>query len=98
VPWLWKWVGRFGSTPLQKMTTAIRYMGYGSAFDSFDEYLKMSERTINICVIKFCSSISQLYENKYLRRLTTLDIQQLYVAHEAQQAFPGMLGSLDCMH
>ncbi|XP_021980383.1 uncharacterized protein LOC110876522 [Helianthus annuus] len=57
-------------------------MAYGTAPDAFDEYLKMSERTIR----------------RYLRRPTPSDIQALYAAHEARHGFRGMLGSIDCTH
>ena len=39
-----------------------------------------------------------LYGGRYLRKLTASDIQQLYDHHEAVHGFPGMLGSIDCMH
>ncbi|XP_021972042.1 uncharacterized protein LOC110867222 [Helianthus annuus] len=35
---------------------------------------------------------------QYLRKPNAYDVQQLYQAHEARHGFPGMLGSIDCMH
>lgn len=40
----------------------------------------------------------QIYGTRYLRRPTWSDIQQIYDWHEEKHSFPGMLGSLDCMH
>ncbi|XP_023755149.1 protein ANTAGONIST OF LIKE HETEROCHROMATIN PROTEIN 1-like [Lactuca sativa] len=39
-----------------------------------------------------------MYKAEYLRRPTSTDIQKLYEAHEARHGFPGMLGSIDCIH
>jgi hypothetical protein len=46
---------------------------------------------------KFCESIIGIYSAKYLRHPTTADLEQL-LTKGAKQGFPGMLGSLDCMH
>ncbi|GKF25672.1 ALP1-like protein, partial [Tanacetum coccineum] len=35
---------------------------------------------------------------KYLRKPDFNDIQKLYTAHNNIHGFPGMLGSIDCMH
>lgn len=40
----------------------------------------------------------ELYGSRYLRKPNSYDIQQLYEHHEEVHGFPGMLGSLDCMH
>nr|XP_043630051.1 uncharacterized protein LOC122601349 [Erigeron canadensis] len=37
-------------------------------------------------------------KDEYLRRPTSDDIQRLYARHEELHGFPGMLGSIDCMH
>ncbi|KAI3800084.1 hypothetical protein L1987_35392 [Smallanthus sonchifolius] len=101
VPWFRQRVdarGRVGFTSIQKCTTAIRQMAYGTASDSFDDYLKMSERTIRSCIYKFSKAIILLYGQKYLRKPSASDIQQLYAFHEAKHGFVGMLGSIDCTH
>jgi hypothetical protein len=90
--------GLVGFTTLQKMTAAIRVLGYGTASDSFDEYLQIPERTLNTCMLRFYNVIAHLYEHQYLRKPNAFDVQQLYAAHEAQHGFPEMLGSLDRMH
>jgi glycyl-tRNA synthetase alpha subunit len=87
VPWLRQQVdarGRVGFTTLQKMTVAIRFLGYDTTSDSFDDYLQMSERTLNTCVLKFRNAIAHLYEHQYLRKPNASDVQQLYAVHKAQ--------------
>jgi len=46
---------------------------------------------------KFCQGVIVNFGEKYLRRPTREDIQRLLHIGEAR-GFPGMLGSLDCMH
>ena len=85
-------------SPLQKCTAAIRQLAYGITGDAFDEYVRMGDSTARQCVNNFVLGIIQVYGKLYLRKPTYEDIQQLYAAHEERHGFPGMLGSLDCMH
>src|SRR5581483_4889320 len=85
-------------SPLQKCTAAIRQLAYGITGDAFDEYVRMGDSTARQCVNNFVLGIIQVYGKLYLRKPTNEDIQQLYAAHEERHGFPGMLGSLDCMH
>ncbi|KAJ0548852.1 putative harbinger transposase-derived protein [Helianthus annuus] len=87
-----------GFTTLQKCTAAIRQLAYGTVADALDEYLQMSARTTRECLYRFCHNVVKLYSKKYLRKSNSYDVQQLYQAHEARHGFPGMLGSIDCMH
>ncbi|XP_022014231.1 uncharacterized protein LOC110913716 [Helianthus annuus] len=87
-----------GFTTLQKCTAAIRQLAYGIVSDALDEYLQMSARTTRECLYRFCHNVVKLYSKKYLRKPIAYDVQQLYQAHEARHGFPGMLGSIDCMH
>ncbi|KAD5317367.1 hypothetical protein E3N88_17313 [Mikania micrantha] len=90
--------GKIGFSGLQKCTSAIRQLAYGTCSDSFDEYLQMSERMGRECIYKFCKCVIKLYAKKYLRKPNSHDIQQIYTFHEEVHGFPGMLGSLDCTH
>ncbi|XP_056845021.1 uncharacterized protein LOC108859955 [Raphanus sativus] len=90
-------VGRFGLTPLQKCTAAIRMLAYGCAGDMVDEYLRMGESTALLCLEKFTQGIIDLYGEKYLRKPTPEDLQRLLDIGEVC-GFPGMIGSIDCMH
>ncbi|CAI9261885.1 unnamed protein product [Lactuca saligna] len=58
----------------------------------------MSGHTVRECVYKFCKTICLVYGQQYLRKPTINDIHQLYTVHEGKHGFPGMLGSIDCMH
>ncbi|XP_022004303.1 uncharacterized protein LOC110901839 [Helianthus annuus] len=90
--------GQRGLTTLQKCTSAIRQLAYGYAANSLDKYLRMSKRTARECLHTFCEWIVRLYRKKYLRKPNANDVQKLYPAHEQRHSFPGMLGSIDCMH
>src|SRR5438270_3990608 len=93
----WDAVGRLGLSPLQKITTAIRILAYGCSADHWDEYIKIGQSTAIATLKKFCSTIIELFEARYLRSPTTEDIARLLEEGESR-GFPGMLGSLDCMH
>ncbi|XP_057779690.1 uncharacterized protein LOC130998275 [Salvia miltiorrhiza] len=90
--------GRPGFTPLQKCTIAIRMLANGGAADQYDEYLRIAESTSLDCMRRFCAVVIQRFGTEYLRRPTPADYQRLMAMHEAKHGFPGMLGSLDCMH
>ncbi|XP_052620997.1 uncharacterized protein LOC128126878 [Lactuca sativa] len=89
---------RMGFSSIQKCAAALRYLGYGIAFDASDEYLKISERTAVECVDWFSACVYEVFHEEYLRKPTQRDIERLYSAHEERHGFPGMLGSLDCTH
>ncbi|KAJ9560123.1 hypothetical protein OSB04_005283 [Centaurea solstitialis] len=87
-----------GLSPYQKCTAAIRQLAYGITGDAWDDYVRMGESTARKCLNHFVEGIIQMYGKVYLRKPTYEDIQQLYAAHDDRHGFPGMLGSLDCMH
>ena len=72
-------------------------LAYGSAADSIDEYLKLARSTALECLEKFCEGIIHCYEEEFCRRPNVADIQRL-LAKAEERGFPGMLGSIDCMH
>ncbi|XP_021985973.1 uncharacterized protein LOC110882200 [Helianthus annuus] len=90
--------GKMGFTTLKKCTAAIPQLAYGTAAVAWDEYLKMFERTARECLYKICKFVVRLYSQKYLRKPNFNDVQKLYQHHQATHGFPGMLGSIDCMH
>ncbi|XP_071687155.1 uncharacterized protein [Rutidosis leptorrhynchoides] len=91
-------IGRLTFTILQKMTSDLRQLAYGTAADMFDEYLKISEQTSILCFDNFCKCIITLYKERYMRSPYAYDVQRLYSKHEEKHGFKGMLGSIDCMH
>ncbi|KAI3741293.1 hypothetical protein L1987_58965 [Smallanthus sonchifolius] len=94
----WDARGRRGFTPIQKCTTAMRQLAYGSGSDELDENIKIAKKTTRICLYKFCKCIINIYGPKYLRKPTSSDIQKIYKHHEEVHGLLGMLGSLYCMH
>ncbi|XP_035842204.1 uncharacterized protein LOC118488894 [Helianthus annuus] len=66
--------GRRGFTTLQKCTSAIRQLAYGTAPDSLDEYLRMSERTARECLHRFCEWTVKLYSEKYIQKSNANDV------------------------
>ncbi|XP_047942798.1 uncharacterized protein LOC125189578 [Salvia hispanica] len=92
-------IGRPGLTPLQKCTfVVIRQLAYGTTTDMFDEYLHVGDTTGRECLKKFCKLVVETFGDTYLRRPTADDCQSLMRMHETVHGFPGMLGSIDCMH
>ncbi|XP_071741341.1 uncharacterized protein [Rutidosis leptorrhynchoides] len=90
--------GLLGFTIYQKITSAIRQLAYGVAPDIFDEYLHIGETTSYRCLENYCKSVIHLFSTEYLRKPNTHDVQRLITKHEQIHNFPGMLGSLDCIH
>ncbi|XP_057793104.1 uncharacterized protein LOC131009711 [Salvia miltiorrhiza] len=91
-------IGRLSFSPIQKCTAAVRQLAYGTAADCCDEYLRIGETTTLECLKKFCKAVVCIFSSTYLRRPTAVDVQRITAQHEARHGFPGMLGSLDCMH
>lgn len=89
--------GRNSLSPIQKCTAAIRMLAYGVAGDAVDDYVRISSVTALECLKKFCKGVIEIFEPQYLRRPSPEDVQHLLRIGEAR-GFPGMLGSIDCMH
>ena len=57
----------------------------------------MAKTTSYENLLQFCDTIVRYYGYIYLRRPTNEDVQRLLQENE-KRGFPGMLGSVDCMH
>ncbi|XP_042061213.1 uncharacterized protein LOC121805430, partial [Salvia splendens] len=90
--------GKPGHTPIQKCTAAIRQLAYGGTADMWDEYLHIGETTSLECLKYFCQAVIEVFGDQYLRKPTREDCRDLLRMHGEQHGFPGMLGSIDCMH
>lgn len=86
-----------GFSSYQKMGAAIQMLAYGCAADSCDQYFRMAESTTLQCLKMFCSQIVEIHSNQYLRQPNEDDMARLLHVAELR-GFPGMLGSIDCMH
>ncbi|XP_047979101.1 uncharacterized protein LOC125221019 [Salvia hispanica] len=91
-------IGRQSLLALQECTCALRQLATGLMADLFDEYLHVGESTRILCLKNFCDDVRSAFGEEFLRAPTTKDCQRLLHLHETVHGFPGMLGSIDCMH
>ncbi|KAM7510997.1 hypothetical protein LguiB_009872 [Lonicera macranthoides] len=89
--------GRPGLSPLQKMIAPLRMLSYGVPADFIDEYIQIGQSISIESLIHFCDGVIDIFEERYLRKPNSDDIAKLLEENKAR-GFPGMLGSLDCMH
>ncbi|XP_047940818.1 uncharacterized protein LOC125188115 [Salvia hispanica] len=80
---------RRGLSPLMKCKVALF---------QFNEYLHVGDTIDRECMVKFCEGVVDAFGATYLRRLNTEDCQFLMGMQDRVHDFPGMLGSIDCMH
>ncbi|XP_075481327.1 uncharacterized protein LOC142522042 [Primulina tabacum] len=90
-------LGRLGLSTNQKATGALRMLAYALPADATDEYIQIRESTAIQCMLRFCRAIVEVFAEQYLRSPTANDVARLLYIGK-QRGFPGMLGSLDCMH
>jgi hypothetical protein len=86
-----------GASPIQKVVAAIRMLAYSISADFLDEYVRMGESTIIECLKHFVKAFVEVFGEEYLRGPNAQDATRLLVMNSAR-GFPGMLGSVDCMH
>ncbi|XP_057520756.1 uncharacterized protein LOC130801019 [Amaranthus tricolor] len=89
--------GRFGAFALQKCTAAMRLIAYGTSADSVDDYIQISASLARDSLQHFVEGIVSYFSDEYLRKPNEEDIVRLLRIGESR-GFPGMLGSIDCMH
>ncbi|KAM2667941.1 hypothetical protein EV2_019569 [Malus domestica] len=83
--------------PQQKITAALRMLAYGASADQVDEITRMGKSTILEALMRFYEAVESFYTAEYLRKPTHMDLQRLLKKGE-MRGFPGMIGSIDCMH
>ncbi|XP_050278223.1 uncharacterized protein LOC126719741 [Quercus robur] len=88
---------KLGLSSLQKIIAALRMLTYGVSGDLIDEYVRIGETTALESLKKFVTAVIDVFSEEYLRKPNNEDIARL-LAHDKRQGFPGMLGSIDCMH
>ncbi|XP_062534143.1 uncharacterized protein LOC134203287 [Armigeres subalbatus] len=89
--------GTPGLTGLQKCVAAVRMLAYGIAADAVDEYVRIGASTAMESLRNFCTTVVEVYGDIYLRVPNNEDIRKIVIENESR-GFPGMLGSIDCMH
>ncbi|KAM2786377.1 hypothetical protein PS2_007270 [Malus domestica] len=72
-------------------------MAYDSLVDSMDETHGMFVSTCLDTLEQFYDTIVQVYKDEYLRELNQEDLNRI-IRKAKDRGFPGMIGSLDCMH
>ena len=72
-------------------------MAYDVPADYIDENLAMAESTAIFYVKQFSMTMVEVFGPQYLRAPNAQDTQRLLEMNKAR-GFPGMLGSVDCMH
>ncbi|KAL5154374.1 hypothetical protein HKD37_19G053745 [Glycine soja] len=77
--------GRRGLSLLQKCTSTIRILAYGSPFDSVDEYVRIGESTVVECLKDFVKGVNEAFGYEYLRRLNNNDINRLLQIGETHE-------------
>ena len=89
--------GVMGLSSHQKCTAALRILAYGVCGDSVDEYYRLSESTAMEAMKRYAAAVRVVFGSQYLRQPTREDILRHMRINE-ERGFPGMFGSIDCMH
>ncbi|XP_062016262.1 uncharacterized protein LOC133732697 [Rosa rugosa] len=88
---------KVGLLPEQKLTCSLRMLAYSAGADQCAEYCRMAKSIAVEALQRFTRGIVNLYSAEYLRPPTPVDLRRL-LAKDERRDFPGMIGSIDCMH
>ncbi|XP_020186949.1 uncharacterized protein [Aegilops tauschii subsp. strangulata] len=89
--------GQLSFSATQKCMAALRILALGTAADAFGEMVRMGKSTCLKTTVKFACAVVEVFGPEYLREPNAQDTKKLLAIGEAR-GFPGMLGSIDCMH
>jgi hypothetical protein len=89
--------GKEGLSAMQKCVAAIRILAYGVPADAVDEYVRIGESTARQSLQHFCRAVIEVFGDHYLRAPNAADVARL-LQEGKECGFPGMVGSIDCMH
>ena len=70
---------------------------YGVAADATDDYVRIGESTAIESLRRFVSAVVEVFGDEYLKSPNEDDTARLLAIGESR-GFPGMLGSINCMH
>ena len=76
--------GKMGLSPLQKCTSAIRMLAYGSPADVVDEYVRIGENTSIECLQRFVRGVNVVFGAEYLRKPNNTDVEHLLQMGESR--------------
>jgi hypothetical protein len=89
--------GLQGLSALQKVVTAMRILMYGLPTNAVGEYVQIGESTAPESLNHVYRAVIDVFGKEYLCSPNIVDVAHLLQEGEAR-CFPGMLGSIDCMH
>jgi hypothetical protein len=89
--------GLLGFSGYQKISAAMRVLAHGILADYADMYLRIREDTTTESVRRFCKVMIRVFGPTYLQAPNEQYISRL-LGENAARGWPGMLGSVDCMH
>ncbi|XP_020249143.1 uncharacterized protein LOC109826523 [Asparagus officinalis] len=89
--------GKISLSSLQKVSAAMRMLAYRVSAVSVDDYVRIGKSTAIESLSRFTKAIVAIFYDEYLRPPTDEETARL-LAISKQQGFPGMLGSIECMH
>jgi hypothetical protein len=81
----------------QKVNIALHILAYCIPADLVDDNLAMGKHTAIMCVKRFAIEIVHVFGSTYLRAPNVEDTTRL-LEFDRNRRFPGMFGSIDCMH
>nr|XP_020163663.2 uncharacterized protein LOC109749081 [Aegilops tauschii subsp. strangulata] len=88
--------GQLSFSAKQKCATAQRMLALGTAADVVGEMVRMGESTCLKITFKLARTMVGVFGPEYLREPNAQDTEKLAIGEA--RGFPGMLGSIDCMH
>ncbi|XP_051210928.1 uncharacterized protein [Lolium perenne] len=89
--------GLWGFTLIQKCTAAMCCLAYGAPPDTANDYLRMAESTCTETLYRFWRAVIAVFAKDYMRAPREDDTARI-MQKNAARGFPGILGSIDCMH
>jgi hypothetical protein len=88
---------QFGLSCFQKVTIVFHMLTYGMLADATDGYYRIGGSTALKYLRRFTKVVTTLFGEEYLRSPNENDTTWLLALGEDRD-FPGMLGSINCMH
>jgi hypothetical protein len=86
-----------GHSTILKVIAALHMLAYDIPADLVDDHLAMSGSQAIKCVKRFATAIVRVFGEEYSRVPNAQDTARL-LEFNKNRGFPGMLGSIDCMH
>ena len=75
----------------------MRMLAYMTSSKAQEEHTRMAESTAQEAMVRWCREVRRCFTEYYLRDPSQNDIvKQMEINHE--RGWPGMFGSIDCMH